>query len=212
MLLVLVGITLIAYMIAINARGAIRLTVSYLLATAMLAVVVWSLTYQINLQREQSKLEAFKTLQAEKAVAEKTVHSQEAQLMENRLHSKTTAALVEIISEGKAQATFLSAVDLRELSLDINALIARADAGKRKSLELKAAFEKIQIDDSLFIPIRTQIREAISAVIESASYHSLYYRSEDSPQEELREKVLRQRAKAALEKFGEAGVLLSTIS
>ena len=55
-----VGLTLLAYMVAINSHGPTRLSVSYLIATLMLAGTVWAIVQHVNTGLDERKMEEFK--------------------------------------------------------------------------------------------------------------------------------------------------------
>jgi uncharacterized coiled-coil DUF342 family protein len=95
-------------------------------------------------------------------------------------------------------------VDLHDISFELDALIARANEIRKQSNELKNEFEKIQSPAGFFPEAIVLMKEALADLTEASQYFVLYYRSDDSTQEGVRERVLRQKARAAYEKFQKA--------
>ena len=67
---ILVGITLLGYMIAINSHGPTRLSVSYLIATLILAGTVWAIVQHVNYGDSKKQQEMYRRLELEKKKAE----------------------------------------------------------------------------------------------------------------------------------------------
>jgi hypothetical protein len=95
------------------------------------------------------------------------------------------------------------------MNSELNVLLARASETKRKVEELNGEFDKIKISDTLFNQSASIIKEAFRQLSEAAQYFVLYYRSEDSSQEELREKIMRQKATGGRDLLQKAGVLIT---
>ncbi|MBD3345989.1 MAG: hypothetical protein GF401_13080 [Chitinivibrionales bacterium] len=205
---VLAGITLLAYMVAINSHGPTRLSISYLLATILLAGTVWAIVQHVNSGLDKEKMAELRRLELEKQAAEERIKNKEEELMENKHRTNFAARLNDIINRGTGLATTMMNVDLRNMSYDLETLLGRAAATKKKSSELKKEFESLEPEDEFFTQSMELIDEALTDLTEAGRFYYLYYRSEDTTQEELRERLLRQKARKAYESFKKAGSLV----
>jgi hypothetical protein len=203
LLCLFVGITLIGYMIAINAHGPTRLSVSYLIATVMLAGTVWAIVQHVNSGLDKMKMEEFKRLELEKQKAEERVRTQEQALLENKARMGYAAKLNDVINEGTGLSTAMINVDMRDFSFELDVLMSRATATQRKCSELKGKFAKIEHEEQYFAPAKNDMREALEQ-LEGAAGYTLYFRSEDGAQEEMRERMMRQKARRSYELFKKA--------
>jgi hypothetical protein len=206
LLTLMCALTLIAYMIAMNAHGPVRLSLSYLLATILLAATVWVIVQHVNLGMDKE----FKTLQMEKTKAEQRALSQEEALKTNKERMAFAAKLNTVITSGTALATSLINVDLQDRSSDLETLMGRAIENKKKVETFKQDFEKLTTADTFFTEPMNLMKEGVELLVESTQYYNQYYYSEDSDQEALRERVLRQKARNAYEKFQKASVLIAS--
>lgn len=202
------GITLLAYMIAINAHGPTRLGISYLLATIMLAGSVWVVVQHVNTGIDSKKVEEIRRLDSEKQLAEERLKSQEEALRKNRERLAITGKINAIITAGTALATTMQSVDLQDRNVDLDGLIARAVSKGKESRDMKDDFEKLKISDRHFDQSLAALKEAIQLVGEAAYYYKSFYYSEDTDQEQLRERIMRQKSRAAREKFQAAAAQL----
>lgn len=204
------GMTMLGYMIAINAHGPTRLSLSYLMATIMLAGTVWGIVQYVNSDLDAKKAEQFKRIETEKQIAENRAQTQEDALKQNRERMAVATKLTAVISSGSAMASTMINIDLQDRDAELEVLMARAGEMKKKTDELKTTFEKIGILDTSFNEVTPLIKEAVQAVVEAGYYYRSFYYSEDSEQEELRARVLRQKARTAYDKFQKATAALSS--
>jgi len=210
LLINIAGLTLLGYMIAINAHGPTRLGLSYLVATLMLAGTVWVVVQHVNadvgIQHRQ-----------EMQLAEQKLQAQEAQLREQAQGSqeqKAQAALAEklrgVLTKGTSISSRLVSLDLHDRSVDYDILVARASAVVKEADELKAEFEAIPPSSQFFTDAFGTLKEAVQLIKEAAYYYRSFYSSEDSDQEDLRSRIMRQKAKSASELFQKAGNQITT--
>lgn len=212
LLAVLVGITLLAYMIALNSHGPTKLSISYLIATLILAGTVWAIVQYVNSGLDKKQMEEFRRLELEKKMAEERIASQEQTILENKKRTNFATKLNNIINQGTGLATAMMNVDLRDFSTELDVLVGRAHATKRSADELLQEFEKIKNEESYFAESISLIGESINQIITAAKYYSIYFRSEDSAQEEVRERMMRQEARKAYEQLKKAGSLIASNS
>ncbi len=199
------GMTLLAYMVAINAHGPTRLSLSYLIATVMLAGTVWCIVQYVNTGVDSKKIEELKKLEREKRLAEEKALSNEEQLRANKDRMVKIAHLNKIIAAGSGYSTTLISVELQDASVELDGLLGRAIDMKKKVEELNNEFLSVTIQDVFFSETITMLTDAMKLLTEASMYYRLYYQSNDPTQEINREKVLRQRARTAYELFQKAG-------
>jgi len=200
----LVGITLLGYMIAINSRGPTKLSISYLIATVLLAATVWAIVQHVNTGADRVQQEMYRRLELEKKKAEELARSQEQSLIENRKKMNAAGKLNEIISQGTGYASSIMNVDLRDFSVELDVLMSRANAMKNEIAAMRNSFENLNNEKMLFPACVPTIKEALSKLTDAAKYYRLYFRAEDSAQEELRERTMRQKARQSYDLFKKA--------
>jgi hypothetical protein len=203
------GMTLLAYMIAINAHGSSRLILSYLIATCMLVGTVYGIVHYVNSDQDARKAAIFQQrLESEKRLIEERVTSQEEALKANQERLNGIAKLNIIITAGNTIASSMINLNLQDKSLEMDALIGRSAEFKRKTDQLKADYAKITLPKDTFDSATTLIKEALQLLTDASYYMRQYYYSEDTQQEQLRENLLRQKSRLAHEKFQKAGSLI----
>ena len=201
----LVGITLLGYMIAINSHGPTRLSVSYLIATLILAGTVWAIVQYVNYGADKIQQERYKQLQLEKQKAEELARSQEQSLLKNREKMEAASKINDVISKGTGYASDMMNVDLKDFSVELDALVSRANQMKNNIAALVTEFENLKEERALFPESVPSINEALSNLTEAAKYYIRYFRAEDSIQEELRERLMRQKSREAYDLFKKVG-------
>ncbi|HEX3020043.1 MAG TPA: hypothetical protein VHP36_07060 [Chitinispirillaceae bacterium] len=213
--IILLGIacsmTLLAYMVAINAHGPTRLSLSYFLATVMLAGNVWGVIQYVNNDRNKIKMEEMKRLEAENRIAEEKILEQERSLKAHKEELGMVASLNPVINTGIALASSLLNANFQDGSMEIDALIARASESKIKVEKLKEEYLNIKFTDTFLPDARQDVYDAIQLLGEAALNFRSYYNAEDTNQEVIRERVVRQKAKLAYEKFKSASNLISSL-
>jgi hypothetical protein len=221
----LAGLTLLAYMIAINARGMARLSISYLLATLMLAGSVFAIVQYVNSGQDQKKQEILKKLELEKQQAEMDKQTAEmdkqkaeeqvktqVQVMQTTKERAAFAALLNgICSRGTNLAAMLNNVDLRDMSLELDVLMGKATDAANRAASLRRELNRIKSVDSAFIAPMNVVRDGLGLLQESCELYMQYYHAEDPGQEEARERAMREKARGASDKFQRAGTLIANV-
>jgi hypothetical protein len=215
LLIVLGAITLLAYMIALNAQGPKRLAVSYLIATGLLVVCVWTTIQYVRSGDELKKKEELIRLENEKQKAEEQMHAQEAAmnaaLTENKERLALAGRIGGIISRGSGLSSSIINTNLGDMNAELETLLSKANETKRKVDDLSAEFDKIVLSDTAFTQVFSIIKDAFKQMHEAVQYYVLYYHAEDSSQEELREKIMRQKATTSHDLLMKAQTLISSI-
>jgi len=207
---ILVGITLLGYMIAINSHGPTRLSVSYLIATLILAGTVWAIVQHVNYGDSQKQQKRLKQLEMEKQQAEDFARTQKQSLLENRKKMDAAAKINEIISQGTGYASDMMNVDLKDFSVELDILMSRANQMKNNIAALVTQFENLKEERKLFPESVPSINEALGNLTEAAKYYRRYFTAEDSIQEELRERLMRQKAREAYDMLKKVGSQISS--
>jgi hypothetical protein len=183
------------------------------MATVILVGSVWATVQYVNSGDNRRKVEELRRLESEKQKAEDQVHSQEAAmqtaLRENKERLIMATRINGVVTRGIALSSTMMNTNLRDPNLELDVLIGRANDVKRKSEDLLAEFEKMKVTDSLFTQSTSLIKEAFKQLTEASQYFALYYRAEDGAQEELRERIMRQKASGAHDILQKASTLIA---
>jgi hypothetical protein len=209
LLAVICGLTLIAYMVAINAHGISRLIFSYLIATMMLAGTVYVIIKYVNTDLEAKKTAEFRRLEMDKMLAEQKMQSQEESFKQDKARMNTVTKLSSFIATGSDYANQIINIDLQDKNSELETLMKRAEDLKKKSESLQKSYNDCSLTDSTFGSTSAIMKEAMKSLTEAAFYFNSYYYSEDTDQERLRERMLRQKANSAFNSFKKASALLT---
>jgi hypothetical protein len=216
LLVILAAVTLLAYMVAINSHGSARLAFSYLLATVILAGTVWATVQYVNTDINAKKMEEFKRLESEKQKAEDQMKSQEQQysaaMRLSKEHLAIAARLHDVLTNATGLATMIVNADLHDMSSDLDAMVGRSVDAKRRCDQALEEFDKTKITDTLFSEAISLIKEGLRTLAEASQYYYLYFKVEDSAQEELRERIMRQKARIASETLQKASSLITSLT
>jgi len=216
LLVLLAAMTLLAYMVAINSHGTTRLAFSYLIATVILAGSVWATVQYVNTDINAKKMEEFKRLESEKQKAEDQMRSQEQQysaaMRLSKEHLAVAARLHDVLTNTTGLATMMVNANLHDMSYDLDALVARSIDTKRRCDQALEDFGKMKIADTLFSDAISLIKEGLKTLAEASKYYYLYFKAEDSAQEELRERIMHQKARIASETLQKASSLITSLT
>ncbi len=210
LLAIMGGITLLAYLIAINAHGPFKISFSYFLATIMLAGTVWLIVQYVNQDMEVKKSEELSLLEM-KRKAEEEAYKQKAELLvlQNKEYVNVAKKLLIFISSASNYASLILNVDLQNKSVDFNTLLGKASETKQKVDVLSAQCATMDSVQKIYPESYLLIKDGIKKLSEAVTNYKNFYYSEDSTEESQRERLLRGRAKDALDKFSKASALLS---
>lgn len=211
LLLCLGGLTMIAYMIAINAHGPVRLSFSYLIATIMLAATVYAVVQHVNTKISTLQQAQVAKLTAEKNQAQQEVVAKAETLQVNQQKLQAAARVSAYIAEGMALAGTISGADLRDMNLDFDALLARANDASVKAARFKQRIVAIDTDLVVFPECAVQVRQAADQLAAAGSFFRLYYHAEDSDQEAERGRQMQANVRSAATLFRDASAKLTTL-
>ena len=212
LLLCLGGLTLIAYMIAINAHGPIRLSFSYLIATLMLAATVFAVVQHVNTRISSLQQAQVAKLTAEKEQAQQEVVAKTETLQVNQQKLEAASRISAYIAEGLSLAGTISGVDLRDMNLDFDALLARANDASVKTARYKQRMAEIDTLLPAFPECAAQVKQAADQLAAAGSYFRLYYHAEDSDQEAERGRQMQANLRSAATLFRDATAKLAAAS
>lgn len=205
------SMTLLAYMIAINAHGTTRLSLSYFLATLMLAGNVWGVIHYVNIDQNNHKMQELKRLEAENRLAEEKILEQQRSLKNKEKEIGMVALFNPVIATGTGLASSMINANFQDETLEVDALIGRAIDCRKKVEKLKEEYKNIQFSDSFLPNARQEVDSALQFLGEAALSYRNYYNAEDTHQELMRERLVRKKAKLAYQKFKTASDLISAL-
>ncbi|MGD9199955.1 MAG: hypothetical protein PVI26_00190 [Chitinispirillia bacterium] len=210
LIFVLVGITLLGYMIAINSRGPTKLSISYLLATCFLIGTVWAIVQHVSSGQNKEQQEEFRRLEREKREVEERIRSKELSLIKSRKLMEAAAKINSIINQGTGYASNMMNIEFKDFSVELDVLMGRANAMRNKITELVEEYAKLKKESELFPESAITINNALADLSEAAKYYNLYFKAEDTAQEELRERLLRQKSRKAYDLFKKASTQVAS--
>ncbi|MDR2728906.1 MAG: hypothetical protein LBB56_07215 [Chitinispirillales bacterium] len=193
---VLAALTVIAYMIAINARGLWRLTLSFLFATCMLGGTVWVIVEHYSAASRSAMQKERRKFENEKLSAEERLQKKEQAL--NKKERKNSASVtLALISQANNYASFLIKERLNDPDLSHGQLIARAVQTQQQIEKLQNEIkESVQVINQ-FPETAKLIESAMTQLLEACRLYRQYYYSESSAAERTVEHLIRQNANSA---------------
>lgn len=207
---VLLGITCLGYLIAINSYGPTRLLISYMVATLLLAGTVWAVVKHVNTGLSKVQQEEFRRLELEKQEAEERVKNQEQKLLKNKKVMDAGTKLNAVVTQGTGYASTMMNVELKNFAVELDILIARSNEMYKHVEELKKQYELLKEESSLLPEGAQMITDALTNLTEAVKYYRLYFKAEDPAQENNREQLLRQKARIAYDTFKKAGIQIAS--
>ncbi len=212
-LTILTALTVIGYMIAINARGVTRMSLTYLLATLLLAANVFAIVQYVNGRASEVREVMYQTrLASEKAEMKKKIVESSVNdelIREQELKSDEVLKVQPVIAEAQALAEELATANLQDYTLTFEQKNAHAASMRTKTQRVKAKYSSLEPE--LVYTKDSSIGKAMDKLVKSGLYCKLYYTAEDSDQEVVRERVMRTNAKSAKELFQSVNLKLESM-
>jgi cell division protein FtsB len=201
-----------AYSTAINSRGVVRVTLSYVLATLILIFAIFTAvrysqdTAFAHMEKERVKMEEQIRKAEEETRAEISKRITDSLTALNNAAATTepvkeASAYAPLAQEGIALCNALLSVNVADESKDYDQLVAQAKALQNRAAALKRKIDSMEKDSE---PARVQIEKGARFVTVSANTLSLYYRAENESEESERLNVYKQNANAAKAAFAAA--------
>jgi len=179
---VLIALTIVAYMIAINARGLWRLTVSFLFATCMLGGTVWIIVEHYSSTSRSAMQKERRNFESEKQALVRT---------------GSASTVLTLISQANGYASLLIRERLHNSDLSHSQLIANAVNTQQQvemlQNEIKGSAQVI----NQFPEAAKLIETAMTHLLEACRLYHQYYFSENTAAERNAERLLRQNARSA---------------
>ena len=192
---VLIALTVIAYMIAINARGLWRLMSSFLFATCMLGGTVWVIVEHYSAESRAAMQKERRQFEDEMRAAEERLQNKE-QALERTGSASTVLAL---ISQANNYASLLMRERLHNPDLSHGQLIARVAQTQKQVEALQNEISESAQVINQFPEAAKLIENAMAHLSEACRLYRQYYYSESSAAERTAEHLLRQNARSAQE-------------
>ncbi|MGM0443503.1 MAG: hypothetical protein ACQEQV_04885 [Fibrobacterota bacterium] len=214
-LITLSSVTIVGYMIALNARGMARIALSFLMATLLLGGTVFAVVQYINSSNtEKADAHQAQTLQEKaelerKLLAQKLENQQlalEKEEKEKRLkmiekRKKEADRLLSLISEVEQLARSLSDVRLSDRRYGYSQLVAQAEKFQNSVSRVETRFDEMKGDLSFFANIGPDIAAAIEDLNTAARFYRLYYSAESTYQERTRKREMEKHRRSARERL-----------
>jgi len=204
LLAILVFLTVIAYMIAINARGVWRLTLNFLLATCMLGGTVWVIILQYSTTTKAAVQNERRRLDAER---KEFLHDRE-QTLAMKEQMGNAARMSQLIVRVNGFAAVLQAETLQDPSYTHEQLVARATAAEQRLAALQNEVDTYAEITSKYPDAARLLADAVAELKEACKLYHSYYYAENSAIEESRERQMKQRAGKARELLAQADKFL----
>ena len=204
-LALLVFLTVIAYMIAINAHGVWRLTLSFLLATCMLGGTVWAIILQYSTTTKTAVLVERRRLEAER---KEFMQDKEQALAKEQMGNAARAS--QLVAQAKNLAASLQAEALQDPAYTYEQLVARSAASEQRFAALQSEVDAYGQVVALYPDAAKLLTEAMAELKEACKLYRSYYYAENSAAEQARERQMKQRAGKARELLAKADKVLES--
>lgn len=209
-ILVLTSVTLLAFMIAINAKGISRISISFLMATVILVMDVFVIVAHINTPTEEDLAKNREKVLSDKMILAKQLEEQKQMIAaknerikieQEKSRNQEVIKISAQLNSLKGIASNLKSVQLHDYTLDYSQLTARAHAMSNKVKRAKADFASLSSELEHFESVVSEINEGITKLEKSVKYYKLYYKANDERQERVREGIIRSSAQEAEKSF-----------
>jgi DNA repair ATPase RecN len=201
-LLLFAFLTVIAYMIAMNARGIWRLTLSFLLATCMLGGTVWVIILQystiakVTEQADRSRREAEN---------EERLQNREQELLQKEQLMTNAARAQHLIAQAKVFADMLQRERLQETDEQSHGqLVSRATNTGEQVNALQNEINSYRQVLTKFPDAAKLLEDAMNELKEACRLYRAYYFAVSAENEQASERQMRQKAKSAQEMLEKA--------
>ena len=203
----LVFLTVIAYMIAINARGVWRMTLSFLFATCMLGGTVWVIILQYSTTTKTAVEIERRRLEAER---QELLQDRE-QTLAMKEQAGNAARVSNLIAQVNNFAAALQTEALQDEGYSREQLVARAAASEQRLAALQNEIDGYGKVVTGYPGAAKLLTEAMVELKEACGLYKSYYYAENSAAELARERQMKQRARKAQELLAKADKALSPV-
>lgn len=223
-LFILGAITLLSFMIAINAQGVTRLSVSFFIATIILVMTVFAMAVvipnsvykavqqvddQVTKEKAQSEKDALaRQLEEQKQMI--TAKNERLKLEREKSLTQEKIRIISQLNKFSSIASQLKSVQLHDFSLEYSQLTAKAYAMNNKVKRAKADFSSLSPEIEHFKSVVPDIEEGLKKLEKAAQYYRLYYKAEDERQERVRESIIRSNSREAEKAFRMASKIVNS--
>lgn len=204
LLAVLAAMTGVALMIAINSRGRWRATLSSLMAVCMLGGTIWIFTLQYNMMDafdapgDRAERRRGADTQLDTAPPEITRPSPRQE------QPNYAAAIRAIIADASQFADALTKERMLDPLMSHPQLVARADAVEQRFESLRRDFDREPQFTERFPETAKLVSAAMTDLKAATHFYRAFYYAENTDAEISTERLLKQRAKNALDSLNRA--------
>ncbi len=195
---ILFAITISAFIIAINSKGSVRISLSFILATVLLIGSVYEvLNYTSKTRLNQQMKQVTSNAEAKEQESEE-------------LQAKNYEAFLKsIASRGKKSLNRIKNLDLADESIEMDVYFSRASSTKSKVRALLKELKTQKAPEDGFEQTRKTLEKALNKTMISAKYLNLYFRSNNEEEEETRASYFHSNANVASSLFRKVNDLAS---
>jgi uncharacterized membrane protein YgaE (UPF0421/DUF939 family) len=199
-LVLLVSLTVLAYMIAINAHGVWRMTLSFLLATCMLGGTVWVIILQYSTTTKTAVQIERRRLETER----RELLQDREQTLAMKEQAGNAARVSHLIAQANGFAATLQTQALQEQGYTHEQLIARAAACEQRLAALQNEIDTYRQAAAGYPDAAKLLADAMAELTEACKLYKSYYYAENSAAEQARERQMKQKARKAQELLAKA--------
>jgi hypothetical protein len=203
---IMLGLTVVGFMIAINSRGPVKMAFSYVLATAMLIVSVYEVVNYFGENRLREQMQQAQTMEAARKREEQEEMERRRLEAEKNNMSQTSATLKGIALRGKEIARSLTTVDIHNESIDINQYFEISASAISKANSVMSELKNTPKPADGYMQTFQTLEKALNQTILSAKYLSLFFKADDENQEASRERAFNSNAREAIALFDQASL------
>lgn len=212
----LFGITVVAFICAINSRGAVKMSFSYVLATALLVLSVYEGVTYVSEQKFSFQMRQVQAVEEARRNSEQARRSSEeaaraaAQEAESRQAISEYSEFIKAVADrGKEIPRGLRNLNLQDESVEIETFFAKAGTASSRASALARELQTRKSPEGTYEDSRKTLQKAFQRTETAAKYLSLYFKSEDEYEEEERGRIFHSNVDEAISLFDQASLLIA---
>lgn len=180
--ILLFGMTVVAFIIAINSRGPVRMAFSYVLATALLVACVYESMLYWGESRLQDQLKRAQALEEARRLREQADQNQGALAAYGDF-------LKSLATRGKIVTVKMRNLNLEDETIDMEVYFAVASSASAEAGRLLRELEARKVPEEKFKGAYEMLKKGIGQTQNAAKYLNLYFKSENEEEEARRAQI-----------------------
>jgi hypothetical protein len=197
---ILFAITIVGFIVAINSKGTVKISLSYVLATVVLVGSMYMLVDylgKIKLQR-QIQLEESRRQKDQ----EELLRQQEMVQKEGAMEYKDF--IESLAGKGRGVAYNLRSLDLADESIEMEVFFTKAATAKNTAYSILKSLKDRQQPKSGFESSVSAATNGANRLLSAGKYLDLYFKSENESEEVQRENAFQSNIRDAISYFDQA--------